>query len=34
MKNDLMIYDDLILEANFYDVWDECNGTLYWASLV
>ena len=31
MRNHLMSNDALMLEASFYDVWDECNGTLYWA---
>ena len=32
MRNYLMSYDVLILEASFHDVWDECNGTYteYW----
>ena len=29
MRNHLMIYDALMLDANFYDVRDECNETLY-----
>ena len=33
MRNHLLSYDVLILEANFYDVWVECNGTLYWAPI-
>ena len=28
IRNRLMSYDVLILEANFNDVWDEYNGTL------
>ena len=28
MRNHLLSYDVLILEANFHDVWVECNGTL------
>ena len=27
MRNHLLSYDVLILEANFYDVWVECNVT-------
>ena len=33
MRNHLLIYDVLILEDNFPDVWVECNGTLYWAQI-
>ena len=33
MRNNLWSYDVLILEANFHDVWVECNGTLYWALI-
>ena len=33
IRNHLLSYDVLILEANFYDVWVECNGTLYWAPI-
>ena len=33
MKNHLLSYDVLILEANFHDVWVECNVTLYWALI-
>ena len=33
MRNHLLSYDDLMLEANIHDVWVECNGTLYWAPL-
>ena len=33
MTNDLLIYDFLILESRFHDVWVECNGTLYWAPI-
>ena len=33
MRNHLLSYDVLILEANFHDVWVECNGTLYWAPI-
>ena len=29
MRNHLMSYDVLMLEASFHDVWVECNGTLY-----
>ena len=29
MRNHLLSYDVLILEANFHNVWVECNGTLY-----
>ena len=29
MRNHLLIYDVLILEATFQDVRVECNGTLY-----
>ena len=28
MRNHLLRYDVLMLEANFHDVWVECNGTL------
>ena len=28
MINNLITCDGLILEANFHDVWDECNETL------
>ena len=28
MRNHLLRYDVLILEAYFHDVWVECNGTL------
>ena len=31
--NHLLRYDVLILEADFHDVWFECNGTLYWALI-
>ena len=27
MRNHLISYDVLILEASFHDIWDECNGT-------
>ena len=27
--NQLLIYNVLILEASYHDVWVECNGTLY-----
>ena len=30
MRNHLLSYNVLILEASFHDVWVECNGTLYW----
>ena len=33
MRNHLLSYDVLILEASFHDVWVECNGTLYWAQI-
>ena len=33
MRNHLLIYAVLILEANFYDVCVECNGTLYRAPI-
>ena len=33
MRNHLLSYDVLILEASFHDVWVECNGTLYWATI-
>ena len=33
MTNHLLSYDVLILEASFYYVWVECNGTLYWAPI-
>ena len=33
MINNLMIYDALMLEPSFYDVWVEYNGTLYWAPI-
>ena len=33
MRNHLMSYDSLMVEANFYDVWDKWNGTLYWALI-
>ena len=33
MRNHLLSYDVLILEANFLDVWVECNGTLYLAPI-
>ena len=33
MRNHLLSYDVLILEANFHDVWVECNGTLYLAPV-
>ena len=29
MRNHLLSYDVLILEASFHDIWVECNGTLY-----
>ena len=29
IRNHLLIYDVLILESSFRDVWVECNGTLY-----
>ena len=31
MRNHLLIYDVLILEASMHKVWVEYNGTLYWA---
>ena len=30
MRNHLLSYDVLILEASFHDVWVECNGILHW----
>ena len=33
MRNHLLSYDVLILEAYFYDVWVEYNGTLYRAPI-
>ena len=33
MRNHLLSYDVLILEANFHDVWLECNRTLYSAQI-
>ena len=33
MRNNLLRYNILILEAIFYDVWVECNETLYWAPI-
>ena len=33
MRNNLLSYDVLILEANFHDIWVEYNGTLYWALI-
>ena len=33
MRNNLLSYDILILEASFHDVLVECNGTLYWAPI-
>ena len=33
MRNHLVSYDVLILEASFHDVLDECNGTLYCAPI-
>ena len=30
LRNHLLSYDVLIVEASFNDVWVECNGTLYW----
>ena len=33
MRKHWLIYDILILEASFYDVWVECNETLYLASI-
>ena len=33
IRNNLMIYDVLILEACFHDVWVECNRTLYWVPI-
>ena len=29
MRNYLLIYDVLILEVSFHEVWVLCNGTLY-----
>ena len=31
--NQLLIYNVLILEASYHDVWVECNGTLYRAPI-
>ena len=33
MRNHLLSYDILILEANFHDVCVEWNETLYWAPI-
>ena len=33
MRNHLLRYDVLIVEASFHDVWVECNGTLYWTPI-
>ena len=33
IRNYLLRYDVLIIEANFHDVWVECNGTLYWTPI-
>ena len=33
MRNNLLSYDVLILEANFHDIWVEYNGTLYRAPI-
>ena len=33
MKNHLLSYDVLILEASFHDVWVQCNEILYWAPI-
>ena len=33
MRNNILSYDVQILQANFNDVWFECNGTLYWAPI-
>ena len=33
MKNNQLRYDALILEGIFHEVWLECNGTLYWATI-
>ena len=33
IKNNLLSYDVLKLEANIHDIWFECNGTLYWAPI-
>ena len=33
MLNHLLSYDFLILEANFHDIWVECNGSLHWAPV-
>ena len=33
MRNHLLSYDVLILEASFNDVRVECNETLYWAPI-
>ena len=29
MRNHILSYDILVLEASCHDVWVECNGTLY-----
>ena len=33
MRNHLLSYDVLILEASFHDIWFECNGSLYWVPI-
>ena len=33
LRNHLLSYDVLILEASFHDVWVEWNGTLYWVPI-
>ena len=33
MRNHLLSYVVLILEASFHDVWVECNVTFYWAPI-
>ena len=33
MRNHLLSYDVLLLEASFHDVWVEFDGTLYWAPI-
>ena len=33
IRNHLISYAVLILEANFHDVWVECNETLYWEPI-
>ena len=33
MRNHLLRYDVLMLEANFHDEYVECNGIAYWARI-